>query len=262
MDADIQKIDIIASFTDGFSGAYLANLVNEAALRATRTNKTSISLDDLEWAKDKVLMGPEQRSRAISKEEKKLIAYHEAGHALVAVSLPENETDPLHKVTIIARGMSGGSTWQLPLEDKGVQNKKYLENQLVILMAGRAAEEIAIGECTTGAQNDIRVATDLARQMICNWGMSTSLGRINLGTDSAQQLGGLFPDFPKNYSEQTAQLIDREMKRMIDSAYEKAAKIIWDKKNYLDKIAEALITRETLSANDVKELLKESGPLN
>ena len=254
-------LEIIARGTPGFSGADLANLVNEAALHAARNKKTSVDIKDLEWAKDKVIMGAERRSRVISPREKRLIAYHEAGHAIVTASLPENETDPLHKVTIIARGRSGGSTSQIPLEDTGIYGKRYLLNQLIILMGGRAAEDIALGECSTGAHNDIERATDITRSMVCEWGM-TSLGRIKLGvTDSQPFLRRQTSEgFQKNYSEDTAQKIDTEMNKLLDTAYEQASDIISEQRPQLERIALDLMEYETLTGEQVKQILnpKES----
>ncbi len=255
--ADDVDLSIIARGTPGFSGADLANLVNEAALWAARQNRKFVAMDDFEMSKDKVLMGVERKSMILSDEEKKNTAYHEAGHALVAAITPG--TDPVHKVTIIPRGMALGLTMQLPEADKHTYTKDYLEGMLAVLMGGRTAEEIFLGHITTGAGNDIERATDIARNMVCEWGMS-DLGPLAFGKKEEAIFLGREIAQHRDFSEDTALQIDREVKRIVNSGYEKAKNILNSNKETLDRIAQALLVREVLDANEVK-LLMEGKPL-
>ena len=214
---------MVARGTPGFAGADLANLVNEAALVAARQNRKVVTQFDFELAKDKVMMGVERKSLIISEEEKRNTAYHEAGHALVAAMIPE--ADPLHKVTIIPRGMALGLTMQLPIDDKHSYNKGYLEAQLAILMAGRIAEEIFMHHITTGAGNDIERATDMARKMVCEWGMS-ELGPMSFGKKEEQIFLGREIAQHRDYSEATAIKIDEQVRKFVDHGYARARGII------------------------------------
>jgi cell division protease FtsH len=245
---------IIARGSPGFSGADLANLVNEAALNAARYDKKKVQMVDFEFAKDKVLMGVERKSMVMSDREKRNTAYHEAGHTIVAAILPA--ADPLHKVTIIPRGRALGVTQQLPIEDKYSYSKRYLDARLAVMMGGRIAEEIFIGEITTGAGNDIERATATARKMVCEWGMS-NLGPATFGKqEEAIFLGREFAQH-RDYSEATAIEIDNEVRRILDQAYKMATDIITQHKNALDKIARKLLERETLEGWEVNQILIE-----
>jgi len=255
--ADDVDLSIIARGTPGFSGADLANLVNEAALWAARQNRKFVAMDDFEMSKDKVLMGVERKSMILSDEEKRNTAYHEAGHALVAAMTPG--TDPVHKVTIIPRGMALGLTMQLPEADKHTYTKDYLEGMLAVLMGGRTAEEIFLGHITTGAGNDIERATDIARNMVCEWGMS-DLGPLAFGKKEEAIFLGREIAQHRDFSEDTALQIDREVKRIVSTGYEKAKNILNSNKETLDRIAQALLEREVLDANEVR-LLMEGKPL-
>jgi cell division protease FtsH len=254
---DDVDLSIIARGTPGFSGADLANLVNEAALWAARQNRKFVTMADFEMSKDKVLMGVERKSMILSDEEKKNTAYHEAGHALVAAMTPG--ADPVHKVTIIPRGMALGLTMQLPEADKHTYTREYLEAMLAVLMGGRSAEEIFLGHITTGAGNDIERATDIARNMVCEWGMS-ELGPLAFGKkDEAIFLGREIAQH-RDYSEDTAIQIDKEVRRIVNAAYEKARGILSDNRDVLERIAQALLEREVIDAAEVK-LLMEGKPL-
>ncbi|HVS89706.1 MAG TPA: ATP-dependent zinc metalloprotease FtsH [Candidatus Acidoferrum sp.] len=255
--ADDVDLSVIARGTPGFSGADLANLVNEAALWAARQNRKAVMMVDFEMSKDKVLMGVERKSMVLSDEEKKNTAYHEAGHALVAAMTPR--ADPVHKVTIIPRGMALGLTMQLPEDDKHTYTREYLEAMLAVLMGGRSAEEIFLGHITTGAGNDIERATDLARNMVCEWGMS-ELGPLAYGKkDEAIFLGREIAQH-RDYSEDTAIQIDKEVKRIVNEGYESAKKLLLNNRDTLERIALALLEREVIDANEVK-LLMEGKPL-
>jgi cell division protease FtsH len=243
---------VLARGTPGFAGADLANLVNEAALVAARQNRKVVMMVDFELAKDKVLMGVERKSLIISEEEKRNTAFHEAGHALVLSLLPN--ADPVHKVTIIPRGMALGVTMQLPQDDKHSYTKGYLETQLAGLMGGRIAEEIFMHHMTTGAGNDIERATDLARKMVCEWGMS-DLGPLSFGKKEEQIFLGREIAQHRDYSEATAIRIDEEVRRIIGVAYDKARKIIEERADALTRIAEALLEREVLDAEEIKALI-------
>jgi cell division protease FtsH len=245
---------VLARGTPGFSGADLANLVNEAALNAARYDKKKVQMIDFEFAKDKVIMGVERKSMVMSDREKRITAYHESGHTVVAAVLPA--ADPLHKVTIIPRGRALGLTQQLPTEDKYSYSKKYLEAMLAVLMGGRIAEEVFVGEITTGAGNDIERATNMARRMVCEWGMS-DLGPATFGKkEEAIFLGREFAQH-QDYSESTAIEIDREVRRILEKAYKTSHEIITGHKAALDRIARRLLERETLEGAEVNDILRE-----
>jgi cell division protease FtsH len=251
----------IARGTPGFSGADLENLVNEAALHAAKKNQDRVLMADFEEAKDKVLMGKERRSVIMSDEEKKTTAYHEAGHALVAKLLPG--TDPVHKVSIIPRGMALGVTMQLPVDDRHGYSKDYLENQIAMLLGGRLAEEIVLDQKTTGASNDIERASQMARKMVCQWGMSDALGPLSFGDNQEQVFLGKELIHSKDYSEDTARMIDDEVRRIVDEGYEKAKKLLKDNSEMLEAIAQALLDRETISGADIDLIMdgKELPPV-
>jgi len=245
-------LSVLARGTPGFSGADLANMVNEAALAAARQNRKAVLMYDFELAKDKVLMGVERKSLLLSDEEKKVTAYHEAGHALVASKLPKS--DPLHKVTIIPRGMALGVTMQLPIDDKHNYTKDYLETEIAILMGGRLAEEIFLNQMSTGAGNDIERATEMARKMVCEFGMS-ELGPLTFGKKEEQIFLGREINQHRDYSEATAIKIDEEVKRLIGAGYETAKGILASNHDTLVRIALALLEREVLDANEIKLLI-------
>jgi cell division protease FtsH len=255
--SDDVDLSVIARGTPGFSGADVANLVNEAALWAARQNRKFVTMADFEMSKDKVLMGVERRSMILSDEEKKNTAYHEAGHALVAAMTPG--ADPLHKVTIIPRGMALGVTMQLPIDDKHTYTKEFLESQLAVLMGGRAAEEIFLHHITTGAGNDIERATEIARQMVCEWGMSP-LGPLTFGKKEEQIFLGREIAQHRDYSEDTAIKIDGEVRSIINSGYTRARNILETYRDALERVAQALLDREVLDATELK-LLIEGKPL-
>jgi len=246
-------LKIIARGTPGFTGADLANLVNEAALLAARDDKKAVTMNDFEEAKDKVLMGVERRSMVISEKEKKTTAYHEAGHALVAALLPG--TDPLHKVTIIPRGRALGVTMQLPIDEQHTYQRNYLINSLAILMGGRCAEEICLGEMTTGAGNDIERATEMARKMVCEWGMSEKMGPLTYGSKEEQVFLGKDFSSQKNFSDQTAKLIDQEVKTLVVGGYTRATELLKQNRDKLEEMAQALLEHETLDAKDIQNIL-------
>ena len=237
----------------GFSGADLANLVNEAALNAARYNQKTVRMHDFEFAKDKVLMGSERRSMIISEEEKKVTAIHEAGHALLAVMLPH--ADPVHKVTIIPRGMALGVTMQLPEADKHNYTRDYLNDQIAILLGGRLAEEITSGGMTTGAGNDLERSTELARKMVCEWGMSDAMGPLTFGKKEEQIFLGREIAQHQDYSEDTAIRIDHEIKRFVQSNYERAKAVLEEHRVSLERIAEELLVREVLDAEQVRRIV-------
>ena len=239
--------------TPGFTGADLANLINEAALMAARNNRKTVIMDDLEAAKDKVLMGAERRSMIITDEEKRNTAYHEAGHALVAAKMPQS--DPLHKVTIIPRGMALGVTMQLPTDDKHTYSREYLQSRLAVMMGGRIAEELFMQHMTTGAGNDIEQATDLARKMVCEWGMS-ELGPLTFGKKEEQIFLGREISQHRDFSEDTAIRIDQEVRRLVMEGYEKARQILTGNADVLHKLAETLLDRESLDADEIRAILE------
>ncbi len=247
-------MEIIARGTPGFSGADLENLVNEAALHAAKQDKEQVSMDDFETAKDKVLMGTERRSLILSEEEKKTTAYHEAGHTIVAKILPG--TDPIHKVSIIPRGRALGVTMQLPQDERYNYSKTYLENNLSVLLGGRVAEELVFDQMTTGAGNDIERATKMARKMVCEWGMSETMGPLAFGGRGEEVFLGREFTQHKEYSEETARLIDEEVKKIVRDAYEKSRNILEDNIDNLHKLSEALLERETLTGAEVEMVMK------
>lgn len=247
-------LKVIARGTPGFTGADLANLVNEAALLAARNEKKAVSMQDVEEAKDKVMMGVERRSMVITEKEKTNTAYHEAGHTLVAYMLPG--TDPLHKVTIIPRGRALGVTMQLPQDEQHTYLRSYLYNRLAILMGGRLAEEICLGQMTTGAGNDIEVATDLAHKMVCEWGMSDKMGPITYGQKEEQVFLGKELASAKNFSDETAKLIDLEVKALVLGGYNKAKGILNENRDALERLAQGLLDRETLDFQEIKALIE------
>ena len=250
--ADDVDLWVVARGTPGFSGADLENLANEAALIAARRDRDKVSEADFEYAKDKVLMGVERKSMILSDEEKRITAYHEAGHALIAHLLPD--ADPLHKVTIIPRGHALGVTMQMPVDDRHNYSRGYLETQVRILLGGRIAEEIVLGEQTTGAGNDLERVTDLARRMVTEWGMSDLLGPLHFSTAGGEVFLGR--DFAKHseYSDDTARIIDEEIRRIIDEAYQEMTKLLGGQVDALHAIAKALLAREILNADDVAAL--------
>jgi cell division protease FtsH len=244
---------VIARGTPGFTGADLENMTNEAALLAARRNKDKIDMQDMEDAKDKVLMGVERKSIIISDDEKKTTAYHEAGHTLVAKLLPN--TDPIHKVTIIPRGRALGLTQQLPLDDKHTYTKEYLLNNICVLMGGRIAEEIALNTQTTGASNDIERTTEIARKMICEYGMNEKLGPLSFGKKEEEIFLGREISQHRDYSEATAQKIDQEVNNLIDDSYKKAYDLISNNRNILNNLAKALLEKETLTGVEIDEIV-------
>ena len=252
--SDDVDVHVLARGTSGFSGADLANLVNEAALNAARYNQKVVQMQDFEFAKDKVLMGSERRSMIISDEEKKVTAVHEGGHALLAVLLPH--ADPIHKVTIIPRGMALGVTQQLPVDDKHNYSRDYLNDQIAILLGGRLAEELTNGNITTGAGNDLDRATDMARRMVCEWGMSESIGPLTYGKKEEQVFLGRDFAQSQDYSEGTAIRIDQEIKRIVTENYDRARNLLSTHKEELVCIAEELLIREVLDAEQVRRLAK------
>jgi cell division protease FtsH len=252
--ADDVDIQVLARGTPGFSGADLANLVNEAALLAARQNKKKVEMEDFENAKDKVLLGVERRSMIISEKEKKVTAYHEAGHALVAKLLPG--TDPIHKVTIIPRGRALGVTQQLPIDEKHNYPKEYLLNEIAIMMGGRVAEEMVFDSITTGAGNDIERATELARKMVCEWGMSEKLGPLTFGQREEMIFLGREITRHQDYSEQTAVEIDQEVRRLVMENYNRAKEIISTHLQTLHKLAYALLEREVLDGAEIDEIIQ------
>jgi cell division protease FtsH len=250
---------VIARGTPGFSGADLANVVNEAALLAARVDKTVVESIDFDDAKDKVLMGVERRSMVISDEEKKSTAYHEAGHTLVARTIPG--TDPVHKVSIIPRGRALGVTMQLPIEDKHSYSREALLARITVLMGGRAAEDIIFNTFTTGAGNDIEQATEMARKMVCEWGMSDKLGPLSFGKKDEQIFLGREMSTHKNYSEATAVGIDTEIRRIVDESYAKALAILKDNLQNLHNLSECLIEKENLTGAEVDEIIAAGTPI-
>ena len=258
--AEDVDLSVLARGTPGFSGADLANMVNEAALAAARQNRKAVLQYDFELAKDKVLMGVERKSLLLTDEEKRNTAYHEAGHALVAAKMPHS--DPLHKVTIIPCGMALGVTMQLPTDDRHNYYKNYLETQIAILMGGRIAEEMFLGVMSTGAGNDIERATDMARKMVCEWGMS-ELGPLTFGKKEEQIFLGREIAQHRDYSEDTAIKIDQEVRKLVNNGYNTAKQILSDNRETLEKVARALIEREVLDANEIKMLVdgKELPPM-
>ncbi|MEE8277260.1 MAG: AAA family ATPase, partial [Thermoanaerobaculia bacterium] len=252
--AEDVELEVLARGTPGFAGADLANLVNEAALVAAGKERESVTMEDFEFAKDKVLMGVERKSLMITDDEKRVTAYHEAGHALVAAFTPG--ADPLHKVTVIPRGRALGLTMQLPTEDKYTYKKRYVEGQIAILMGGRIAEELTQEDITTGAGNDIDRATEMARRMVCEWGMS-ELGPLSYGNKDEPIFLGR--DFTQrvDYSEDTALQIDREVSRIVQAAYEEAKSILTKRRDVLEHLARVLLERESLEGREVYDIITD-----
>ncbi len=250
--SDDVEVPVLARGTAGFSGADIENLVNEAALNAARYDQKVVCMHDFEFAKDKVLMGSERRSMIISDAEKRVTAIHEAGHALLTVLLPH--ADPIHKVTIVPRGMALGLTQQLPADEKHSYSRDYLNDQIAILLGGRIAEEITMDSLTTGAGNDLERATDLARRMVCEWGMSDAMGPLTFGKKEEQIFLGREIAKHQDYSGDTALKIDQEVKRFVTDNYQRSHLILSDNKATLVKIADALLAREVLDAKQVKRL--------
>ncbi|MEW5882667.1 MAG: ATP-dependent zinc metalloprotease FtsH [Armatimonadota bacterium] len=252
--ADDVRLDVIAKRTPGFTGADLANTLNEAALLAARRGKSRIEMEDIEEALDRVIAGPQRRSRVVDKKERETIAYHEAGHAVVGELL--EHTDPVHKVTILPRGMSLGSTWQLPVQDKYLVTKAELMDEITALLGGRVAEETVFGEVTTGATNDLERVTRIARAMVCRYGMSEKLGTLVLGRQHANPFLGRDYMEDRDYSEEVARLIDQEVKDIVESCYRRATEILVTNREKLDVVVEVLLEKETI---DRQEFLRVIG---
>ena len=247
-------ISVIARGTPGFSGAQLANLVNEAALIAARRNQKSVTMPAFEEAKDKVMMGKERKSVIMNEKEKRTTAYHEAGHAISALLLPDS--DPLHKVTIIPRGRALGLTMQLPEEDQYNYSQDYMNTMITILLSGRIAEKLILESVTTGASNDLERATDLARRMVCEWGMSPELGPLTFGKKEEQIFIGREIAQHQDFSEDTARKIDKEVKRIVSEAYTRAEELLNENREGLINLAEALLEYETLSNEEIRKVIK------
>jgi cell division protease FtsH len=251
--AEDVDLDVLARGTPGFSGADLSNMVNEAALLAARRNKQTITMVEFEDAKDKILMGVERKSLLISDTEKKLTAYHECGHVLVAKNLPG--MDPIHKVTIIPRGMALGLTQALPIDERRTYSKAYCTNQLAFMLGGRAAEKIILGDLSTGAGNDIEKATKLARKMVCEWGMSDRLGPLTYGEKQEEIFLGREIGMHRDFSEETAREIDEEIKKIIEDAQNKAETIVEKNIAKLEKLAKTLLEKEILTGDEIDKIL-------
>jgi cell division protease FtsH len=252
--AQAVDLSVLARSTPGFSGADLENLVNEAALVAARVNRESVTMEDFEHAKDKVLMGTERKSLILSDRERTNTAYHEAGHTLVARLIPG--TDPIHKVTIIPRGRALGITQQLPLDERHTYPKDYLMSTLTVLLGGRAAEDLVFNQFTTGAGNDLERATELARKMVCNWGMSEELGPITFGRREEHIFLGREISQPKDFSEETARLIDHAMKNLVEGAYQRAKDLLATHRAVLQALAQGLLDRETLDSQEIDQIIE------
>ena len=248
------KLEVLAKGTPGLSGADIANLVNEAALLAARKNRDNVTMADFEEAKDKVMMGMERKSLIISEKEKKTTAYHESGHVLVARMIPE--ADPVHKVTIIPRGRALGVTTYLPMDEKHTYSKEYLEAMIAYAMGGRAAEKLVFNELTTGAGNDIERSTQIARKMVCEWGMSDKLGPLTFGKKEEEIFLGREISQHRDYSEQTAMLIDEEVKKIVNTAMDRAEKILKDKMDTLHRLSAALLEREILDGEEIDKIIR------
>jgi cell division protease FtsH len=251
---DDVNLSVLARGTPGFSGADIENLVNEAALNAARFNKDSVGMIDFEFAKDKVLMGTERKSLVISEDEKRNTAFHEAGHALVAKLIPG--TDPIHKVTIIPRGRALGVTQQLPIDEKHTYSRSYLINNIAILLGGRAAEELVMNDFTTGAGNDIERATELARKMVCEWGMSDVMGPLTYGKKDEQIFLGREISTHKDYSEETAEKIDKEINKIVTENYKRAKSLLSDNMETLHTLSQELLIKEVLNADELDAIVQ------
>jgi cell division protease FtsH len=256
--AEEVNLNSLARRTPGFSGADLANLVNEAALLAAREEKTSIYMSDFEESIDRVVAGPERRSRLISEREKEMVAYHEVGHAIVLDLL--EHADEVHKVSILPRGMALGYTMQLPSEDKYLTTKSELLDRIAGLLGGRVAEQLVFGEMTTGANNDLERATEMARAMVCDFGMSETLGPLTLGKRQGNPFLGRDIMEDRNYSEEVAMSIDKEVRKIIDSAYERAKKLLVDNREKMDEIVRVLLEQETLEREEFQALMESGAP--
>ncbi len=252
------RADIVARGTPGFSGADLANLVNEAALFAARSNKRLVDMEDFEKAKDKIMMGAERRSMVMSEEEKRNTAYHESGHAVVAKLLPK--ADPVHKVTIIPRGRALGVTMQLPVEDRYAYDREYLMNRIAILFGGRIAEEVFMNQMTTGASNDFERATQMARDMVTRYGMTDALGPMVYGENEGEVFLGRSVTTHKNVSEATMQLVDKEIRRIIDQQYGLARKLLEDNRDKVEAMTAALLEWETIDADQINDIMEGKEP--
>ncbi|HEY4644378.1 MAG TPA: cell division protein FtsH, partial [Bacteroidota bacterium] len=252
--SDDVRLDVLAKGTPGLSGADLANLVNEAALLAARKNSKAVRMGDFEEAKDKVMMGMERKSLIISEREKKVTAYHESGHVLVARMVPE--ADPVHKVTIIPRGRALGVTTYLPIDEKHTYSKQYLEAMITYALGGRAAEKLIFNELTTGAGNDIDRATELAWKMVTEWGMSDKLGPLTYGTKEEEIFLGREITRSRNFSESTAVVIDEEVKKIVTSCMKRAEKILDDHVDTLHRLANALLEREILDGDEIDRIIR------
>jgi cell division protease FtsH len=252
--AEDVRLALLARGTPGFTGADLENLVNEAALLAARLGKERVEMADFEHAKDKVLMGVERKSMIIPLEERRITAFHEAGHTLVARMIPG--TDPIHKVTIIPRGRALGITQQLPIDEKHTYPKDYLLNNISVMMGGRAAEELVLNNQTTGAGNDIERSTEIARKMVCEWGMSEKLGPLTFGKKEEEIFLGREFAQHRDYSEETARVIDDEVKTIVSQGYEKAKEIINANVAILHKLANTLLEKEVLDGNQIETIIK------
>jgi cell division protease FtsH len=253
--ADNVDLNVLARSTPGFSGADIANMVNEAALLAARTNKEEVDMASMEQAKDRILMGPERKSMLISESEKKLTAYHEGGHALLSHLIPE--ADPNYKCTIIPHGRALGVTQKLPAEERHNYTKSYLEAEITVKLGGRVAEQMKFGEPSTGAKDDLERATDMARRMVCDWGMSEKMGPLTFGKREEQIFLGREIAQHKDYSEETAIEIDREVRRIVEECLNRAESLLKEHEYRLDRLAEALLERESLNAQEIDELVKE-----
>jgi cell division protease FtsH len=251
--SDNVDLERVARGTPGFSGADLENLLNEAALIAARRDKDSIESDDINEARDKVIMGLERENMALTEEERRLLAYHEGGHAVVAASLPH--TDPIHKVTIIPRGRAMGVTQQLPERDRYLYARNYMLDRMAVMMGGRASEELYMDTITSGAENDLKQATDLARRMVLDWGMSPRLGHVALGGESQNVFLGEQIAQKRNYSETTAREVDEEIRSILEEAYERAKNVLQEKKEGLERVVEALLEHEEISGEKLLSLL-------
>ena len=255
--ADVD-VKVIARGTPGFSGADLANLVNEAALFAARKSKRLVDMHDFERAKDKIIMGAERRSMVMPEEERRNTAYHESGHAIVAKLLPQ--TDPVHKVTIIPRGRALGVTMQLPEHDRYSMDREQILQNIAVLFGGRIAEEIFMGQMTTGASNDFERATELARNMVTRWGMSDELGPMVYGENEGEVFLGRSVTMHKNVSDTTMQKVDSEIRRIVDQQYALARKLIEDNRDKIEAMAKALLEWETLDAEQINDIMEGRSP--
>jgi len=254
--ADDVDLSVIARSTPGFSGADLENLVNESVLHAARNDKEQVSIEDFEYAKDKVTMGVERKSMLISEKERKITAYHEAGHALVAKLTPE--ADPIHKVTIIPRGMALGVTQQLPLEDKYTLSRSYLISTIKVLLGGRAAEELVFSERTSGAANDLERVTDIAKKMVCEWGMSEVVGPVTFGKGEQQPFLGREISRKSDYSEDTAVQIDQETRKIVNESYDEVMKLLGDNLDLLHELSSLLLEKEVIDSAELDELVSKT----